>query len=57
MLVLILIGVAAFGVFVGHVCGFGLRTRHTQLHAEPQTSRDLRDRQSVGFWETHSQDR
>jgi hypothetical protein len=57
MLILILVGVALFGAFVGHVCGFGLRTRHTQLRSAPQTRRDKHDRQWAGVWETHSQDR
>jgi polyferredoxin len=57
VLVLVLAGVAVFGVFVGYVCGFGLRTRHTQLHAKAQTRRDQLDRHSVGLWETHGQDR
>jgi hypothetical protein len=57
MIVLILLATSLFGLFIGHVCGFGLRTRHVQLHVEPQTSRDLRDRWSVGLWETHSIDR
>ena len=57
MIIFILIGAVAFGAFAGHVCGFGLRTRNTQLHAAPQTRRDQRDRQWAGVWETHSQDR
>jgi hypothetical protein len=57
MIVLILLAALVFGVFAVHVCGFGLRTRHIQLHTEPQTARDLRDRQSVGLWETHTPDR
>jgi hypothetical protein len=54
MLVLIIVAVAAFGAFVGHVCGFGLRTRKTQLRIAPQTRRDQHDRQWAGVWETHS---
>jgi hypothetical protein len=53
-----LVGITAFcviaGVFIGHVCGFGLRTRNTQLHTAPRTRRDQRDRQWAGVWETHS---
>jgi hypothetical protein len=57
LIVLFVLVAALFGLFIGHVCGFGLRTRHIQLHTEPQTRRDQRDRQSVGFWETHTLDR
>jgi hypothetical protein len=60
VIVLILLAVAVFGAFIGHVCGFGLQTRQTrqtQLRSAPQTRRDLHDRQWAGIWETHSQDR
>jgi hypothetical protein len=55
--ILLIIGVAVFGAFAGHVCGFGLRTRNTQLHTPPQTRRDLHDRQWAGVHATRSQDR
>jgi hypothetical protein len=53
MMVLLVFVATLFGLFIGHVCGFGVRTRHIQLHTKPQTRRDQRDRQSVGFWGTH----
>lgn len=57
MIVLFVLVAIIFGLFIGHAYGFGLRTRHVQLHTEAQTRRDLRDRQSVGLWETHTSDR
>jgi hypothetical protein len=50
---LLLLSVALFGVFFGHVIGFGWRTRKTDLHATPRSTRDERDRRSVGCWESH----
>jgi hypothetical protein len=57
MIVLFVLVATVFGLFIGHAYGFGMRTRHVQLHTEPQTRRDQRDRQSVGFYEKHSLDR
>jgi hypothetical protein len=46
------IGIWIFGVFVGHVVGFGLRTRHVQLHELPRTDREARDREGT-VWVRH----
>lgn len=56
MIVLIVLVLAAFGLFVGYAFAFGRRTRHTKLHKERQTPRDLRDRQEVGSRETRASD-
>lgn len=45
--------VGAFGVFLGHVVGFGIRTRRARLHEPPQTIREERDRVLVGLFERH----
>ena len=52
----LLIGAAAlagFAAFVGHVVGFGWRTRHAQIHLPAQSSRERRDRAWVGLVERH----
>jgi len=45
---------AAFllGLFLGHVIGFGVRTRGTVIHSDPtaRTLRETRDRKGV-LWE------
>ena len=42
------------GLYLGHVVGFGLRTRRTVIHSDPagRTPRDRRDRRSL-LWERH----
>jgi hypothetical protein len=40
-------GIWIFGVFVGHVVGFGFRTRHVKLHEPPRTDREARDREGT----------
>ncbi|WP_106399487.1 hypothetical protein [Actinocorallia populi] len=42
------------GLYLGHVVGFGLRTRRTVIHSDPakRTPREFRDRRSV-LWERH----
>jgi hypothetical protein len=47
------IGIWIFGVLVGHIVGFGLRTRHVQLHERPRTGREARDREGT-VWVRHS---
>lgn len=49
-------GAAAFGLFLGHVVGFGLRTRNVRLHDEPRTSRERRDRAWAGLTERRPQE-
>ena len=40
------------GLFLGHVIGFGVRTRNTVIHSDPAARplRDTRDRKGV-LWE------
>jgi hypothetical protein len=50
------VGAVALGffcVFLGHVVGFGMRTRHAQLHYPAQSTREQLDRTWVGFFERH----
>lgn len=46
-------GAAAFGAFVGHVVGFGVRTRKVRLHEKPSSLRERHDRAWVGLTERH----
>jgi hypothetical protein len=47
-------GIWIFGVFVGHVVGFGFRTRHVQLLDPPRTDREARDRQGTVWVRDHA---
>lgn len=48
-------GASLFGAFVGHVFGFGLRTRKVRLHDAPRSLRERHDRAWVGLTERHPQ--
>ncbi|MGI8336074.1 hypothetical protein ACRYCC_39545 [Actinomadura scrupuli] len=54
--VLLLAGALVFGIFFGHVVGFGVRTRRTRLRERPVSRRDEHDRRWVGLRETHRPD-
>jgi hypothetical protein len=53
---LLLAGALVLGAFLGHVVGFGLRTRRTRLHEPPANRRDEHDRQWVGLQQTQPPD-